>query len=281
VPVPSRLPLVARLVLTGLVLAGLVAAAAPAAAQPPPRRDVTVFVAGDSTAATYAAADRPRAGWGQALEAFLARDVIVVNEAWSGASSRSFADAGRLDRILSAVQPGDYLLISFGHNDQKTDARGTDPFTTYQDQLQRYIDGVRDRGAHPVLVTPVERRRFDAAGNVRTSLGDYPEAMRQLAAEQRVPVVDLAALSLQRWAALGPSGSQDEFLWLSPGEHANYPNGVQDNTHFQARGAIELARLVVGELKAQRVLHPRSTRALGDDVDDSSLTWPAVRPAEA
>jgi lysophospholipase L1-like esterase len=241
--------------------------------------DVTVFVAGDSTAATYAGYEAPRAGWGQALGEFLAKDVEVVNQAWSGASSKSFVEAGLLDELLEGIEPGDYLLVSFGHNDSKTDERGTDPYTTYQDYLELYIDGARERGAHPVLVTPVERRRFDAAGAVRTSHGQYPDAMRQLAEREDVPLVDLTALSLQRWAALGPVGTTEEFLHLAPGEHPNYPAGVVDNTHFQARGAIELARLVVRDLKDQRVLQPQDTRALCDQVPDSALEWPLERPA--
>jgi len=273
VHVRQRLRLLAVTALAAVVVLPSQAAAAE------PDGDVTVFVTGDSTAATYAGYEAPRAGWGQALEEFLAKDVEVVNQAWSGASSKSFAEAGLLDQVLEDIEPGDYLLVSFGHNDSKTDDRGTDPYTTYQEYLELYIDGARERGAHPVLVTPVERRRFDAAGGVRTSLGQYPDAMRQLAEREDVPLVDLTHLSLLRWAELGPEGTTEEFLHLAPGEHPNYPDGVTDNTHFQARGAIELARLVVRDLKDQRVLQPQDTRALGDQIPDSALDWPLERPA--
>jgi len=271
--VRQRLRLLAVTALAAVVVLPSQAAAAE------PDADVTVFVAGDSTAATYAEREAPRAGWGQALEEFLAKDVEVVNLAWSGASSKSFAEAGLLDQILEDIEPGDYLLVSFGHNDSKTDDRGTDPYTTYQEYLDLYVDGARARGANPVLVTPVERRRFDAAGGVRTSHGLYPDAMRQLAEREDVPLVDLTHLSLQRWAELGPEGTMEEFLHLAPGEHPNYPAGVADNTHFQAHGAIELARLVVRDLKDQRVLEPQDTRALGDQIPDSALDWPLERPA--
>lgn len=213
----------------------------PSQATAAPDDEVTVFVTGDSTAATYAGYEAPRAGWGQALGKFLAKDVEVANHAWSGASSKSFVEAGLLDDLLEEIEPGDYLLVSFGHNDSKTDYRGTSPYTTYQEYLDLYIDGAREKGAHPVLVTPVERRRFDDAGAVRTSHGQYPDAMRQLAEREDVPLVDLTSLSLERWAELGPEGTKDYFLHLAPGEHPNYPNGVMDNTHFQAHGAIELA----------------------------------------
>ena len=124
----------------GAVVGGL-GLAGPVQAAGAPRR--TIFVAGDSTAATYATADVPRAGWGQALHAFLGPRTGVVNEALSGASSKSFADLGRLDRILAAIRPGDVLLVSFGHNDEKVEdpARYTEPWSTFQDYLLRYPSG--------------------------------------------------------------------------------------------------------------------------------------------
>jgi len=233
----------------------------------------TVFVAGDSTAATYAVADAPRAGWGQALPVFLRPGIRVVNEALSGASSRSFADLGRLDRILAAIRPGDLLLVSFGHNDEKVEdpARGTEPWSTFQQYLRRYLDGARARRALPVLVTPVERRRFTADGVPYESHGEYPAAMRALAAATGTPLIDLTTLSFARWGALGPEATKSHFLWLD--------TGVADNTHFQAHGAIEVARLVVA---AGRMVPGRDHRALRDaDIADDVLVWPATRPAES
>jgi lysophospholipase L1-like esterase len=245
------------------------------------RRRRTIYVAGDSTAATYATADVPRAGWGQALPVFLRREITVVNEALSGASSKSFVDLGRLDRILSAIRPGDVLLVSFGHNDEKTDdpARYTEPWTTFPSTLRLYLDGARAAGAHPVLVTPVERRRFTAAGAAYQSHGDYPAAMRALAADTRTPLIDLTALSFALWGSLGPAGTEAYFLWLDAGESPNYPAGVADNTHFQAHGAIEVARLVAS---AGWMLPGRDGRALRDPtLADDLLVWPATRPAES
>jgi lysophospholipase L1-like esterase len=240
----------------------------------------TVFVAGDSTAATYAVADHPRAGWGQALHVFLKPRVRVVNEALSGASSKSFADLGRLDRILAAIRPGDVLLVSFGHNDEKiTDpARGTLPWSTFQDYLRLYLDGARAARARPILVTPVERRRFTVDGTPYLSHGEYPDSMRTLAEETRTPLIDLTALSFERWGALGPEAAKDDFLWLDAGESPNYPGGVQDNTPFQAHGAIEVARLVVAH---GRGIPGRDGRALRRTaIPNDVLTWPAARPAE-
>jgi lysophospholipase L1-like esterase len=245
------------------------------------RRRTTVFVAGDSTAATYAIADIPRAGWGQALPAFLRHDVAVVNGALSGASSKSFADLGRLDLILDAIRPGDTLLVSFGHNDEKVEdpARGTDPWTTFPEYLRLYLDGARAAHAHPILVTPVERRRFRADGTPYLSHGEYPDAMRALAKDTRTPLIDLTALSFALWSELGPEATKDYFLWLDAGVSPNYPDGVADNTHFQAHGAIEVARLVV---TAGCTIPGRDNRALHDpSIPDDVLTWPVTRPAES
>lgn len=239
------------------------------------RHPSTVFVSGDSTGATWPASAAPKAGWGQALPVFLdPRRQLVENFALSGASSKSFIEAGLLDTILAAIRPGDHLLISFGHNDEKTDARHTDPFTTYQEYLTRYIDGARARGARPVLATPVERRRFTADGHAYESHGDYPRAMRELGAATRVPVIDLTALSLALWERLGVEETKNYFLWLDPAENPNYPAGSADNTHFQAHGAIELARVIVSALVDQHVLCPDDTTRLRHPVPDSALNWP-------
>ena len=244
-----------------------------------PRR--TIYVAGDSTAATYATADVPRAGWGQALPAFLRPEIDVVNGALSGASSKSFVDLGRLDLILAAIRPGDVLLVSFGHNDEKSDdpARYTEPWSTFPQYLSLYLDGARAKHAHPVLVTPVERRRFTAAGVPYLSHGEYPDAMRALAKDTGTPLIDLTASSFARWGELGPEGTKEYFLWLGAGESPNYPAGVADNTHFQAHGAIEVARLVVAEGCA---IPGRDFAALRDpSIPDDVLVWPATRPAES
>ncbi|MBM2620743.1 rhamnogalacturonan acetylesterase [Actinoplanes sp. LDG1-06] len=241
----------------------------------------TVFVAGDSTAATYATADVPRAGWGQALPVFLRPDIAVENAALSGASSKSFADLGRLDLILAAIRPGDVLLISFGHNDEKAEdpARYTEPWTTFQDYLRLYLDGARARRARPILVTPVERRRFRTDGTPYLSHGEYPDSMRALAEATRTPLIDLTARSFALWSELGPEPTKDYFLWLDPGEMPNYPDGVADNTHFQAHGAIEVARLVAA---AGAGIPGRDRRALHDpSIPDDVLAWPPTRPAES
>ncbi|WLQ47598.1 rhamnogalacturonan acetylesterase [Streptomyces poriferorum] len=241
--------------------------------RPRPR---TLHIAGDSTAAQKYADAAPETGWGMALPFFLGHTLAVANYAMNGRSSKSFIDEGRLAALLEEVRGGDLLLIQFGHNDEKTEdpARGTDPYTTYQDYLRQYVHGARSRGARPVLLTPVERRRFADDGTAKPTHGTYPAAMRALAAEERVPLLDLQALTLARWQELGPDGTLEYFNWLEPGQSPNYPDGRQDNTHFRPRGAIEAARLVARALVAGKVLAPRDVRRTDSAIPLEWITWP-------
>ncbi|MFF3341062.1 rhamnogalacturonan acetylesterase [Streptomyces flavidovirens] len=240
-----------------------------------PHRMRTVFVAGDSTAADKSVSAAPETGWGMALPFFLHEHLKVANHAVNGRSSKSFIDEGRLTPILEAIRPGDFLLIQFGHNDQKREdpTRYTEPWTSYQEHLLRYVAGARARGALPVLLTSVERRRFDAAGTALATHGAYPQAVRALAAEHDVPLLDIAALSLALWQKLGPEPSKKYFHWLAPGESPNYPDGVADNTHFHPPGAIEVARMTARALRSEQVLGAHELRRLSADIPESWLTW--------
>ncbi|MFB9389117.1 rhamnogalacturonan acetylesterase [Streptomyces coeruleoprunus] len=255
------------------------AAAQPAAAAP--RRTRTLYIAGDSTAAQKYADAAPETGWGMALPFFLTPHLRVSNHAVNGRSSKSFIDEGRLAPVLDAIRPGDLLLVQFGHNDQKAadPARYTEPWTTYRQHLLQYVTGARARGALPVLLTSVERRKFDAGGNAVTTHGDYPAAMRALAAEHGVPLVDVQAVSLAAWQRLGPEPSKEYFNWLAPGDSPNYPDGKQDNTHFRPRGAIEVARMAAAGLRGAGVLGARDVRRLDEPVPTEWITWPTQDPS--
>ncbi|MFD3837414.1 rhamnogalacturonan acetylesterase [Streptomyces sp. NPDC058642] len=232
-------------------------------------RKRTLYIAGDSTAAQKYADAAPETGWGMALPFFLHKDRPVSNHAVNGRSSKSFVDEGRLDVILGAIQPGDFLLIQFAHNDEKSadPTRYTEPWTTYQDYLRLYIDGARARGARPVLATSVERRKFDTAGNAVPTHGDYPASMRALAEEERVALLDIQALSLALWQKLGVEETKTYFNWTAT---------EQDNTHFNPPGAIAVARLVAQELLRTRVLRPQDVRRLDQEIPTSWITWPAA-----
>ncbi len=231
------------------------------------QRHRTLFIAGDSTAAQKYADAAPETGWGMALPFFLRKKLPVSNHAVNGRSSKSFVDEGRLDVVLQAIRPGDLLLVQFAHNDEKVadPARYTEPWTTYQDYLRLYIDGARARGARPVLATAVERRKFDVGGNAVPTHGDYPAAMRALAQEERVALLDVQALSLALWQRIGVEGTKTYFNWTAT---------EQDNTHFSPPGAIAVSRLVARELLRTRVLGPQDVRRLDEEIPESWIIWP-------
>lgn len=209
-----------------------------------------LFLAGDSTVSNQPAGGFPYTGWGQMLPSHIKADAAVSNYARSGRSSKSFIAEGLLDPIREKLKPHDYMLIQFGHNDQKRDEeRYTEPFTTYKEFLKIYIDVCREKQATPILLTPVHRRYFDCNGRLKDTHGDYITAVRELAVEEQVPLVDLAALSLDYFNRLGPDGTKSVFMWGAPGEFLLFPQGVMDNTHFQQRGAVNVAELVIGALK--------------------------------
>ncbi|MEV5547854.1 rhamnogalacturonan acetylesterase [Streptomyces sp. NPDC052309] len=246
--------------------------AATGTAQAARHRPRTLYIAGDSTAAQKYADAAPETGWGMAAPFFLRGEPVVANHAVNGRSSKSFVDEGRLDAILGSIRPGDFLLIQFAHNDEKKEdpARYTEPWTTYQDHLRLYVEGARARGARPVLATPVERRRFDAEGRAVPSHGEYPAAMRELAREEGVALLDVQALSLALWQRIGVEGTKTYFNWTAT---------EQDNTHFNPPGAIEVARLVTRELLRTRVLAHRDVRRLDEEIPESWIGWPPAPAA--
>jgi lysophospholipase L1-like esterase len=210
---------------------------------------VTVWLAGDSTMAPKAADKRPETGWGEAFaECFAPSRVRVANHAMNGRSTRSFAAEGRWAAIVDSVRPGDYVLIQFGHNDQKvaTD-RGATP-AVYAQNLGRFVDDVRARRAMPVLLTPVTRRSF-TDGQLVDSHGDYPAAVRAVAKDRRVPLIDMHRTSMALVERYGADSSRSLWLQLEPGQHPNYPTGVQDNTHFNPVGARVMAGLAIDAIR--------------------------------
>lgn len=207
----------------------------------------TIYIAGDSTAANCPSYESPMAGWGQFFQHFFDTHVRIQNEAMGGRSSNSFIEEGRLQSILNRIHSNDYLFIQFGHNDQKS--YGTDPYTTYQSSLREYIKGARDKGAKPVLLTSVHRRKFDQSGSLENTLGEYPYAMIQLAEKLEVPIIDLWTKTKALYEELGIEGSKKLFTILESNTHPNYPDGIEDNTHFSETGAWEIGKLVVEGMK--------------------------------
>jgi lysophospholipase L1-like esterase len=143
------------------------------------------------------------------------------------------------------MKKGDYLFIQFGHNDQKDKSPGAGPFTTYKANLKRYVESVRGKGGIPVLVTSMERRRFDQEGKPAPTLADYATAVRQVGGEEQVPVIDLHAMSLKFYAALGPERSATAFAHYPANTFPGQARPLKDDTHHNAYGGYELARCVV------------------------------------
>ncbi|WP_309122509.1 rhamnogalacturonan acetylesterase [Paenibacillus sp.] len=218
-------------------------------------REQIIYLAGDSTCATYPPEQAPMQGWGARLHRFLPADVRVVNEATCGRSSKSFIEEGRLERILQRIQPGDFLFIQFGHNDGKEDeARHTSPWSTYPRYLRQYIDGARGKGARPVLISPICRRHFDIDGLLLHTHGEYPRSMEALAAQEKVPFIDLHGRTAVAFKEMGDAASREWLTWLRPGEHPNYPEGIEDNTHLNERGAEAVARMAADAIDALQLI---------------------------
>lgn len=216
---------------------------------------ITVFLAGDSTMAQKLASRRPETGWGEALQQYFDIDRLrVVNLARNGRSTRSFRAEGRWDALLGEVGPGDYVFIQFGHNDEKSENASVyaDPQTDYPANLRRFASEVRERGAHPVLLTPVARRRFAADGTVQDTHGAYPDAVRMVARTDSIPLIDMQRRSTEILSEYGVERSRELFLHLdSTAQHPNYPRGVRDDTHFSPEGAEIMAREVVAGIREQ------------------------------
>ena len=205
-----------------------------------PIKETTIFLAGDSTVVDQDV--EPWAAWGQMLPRFLNPGVLVANHAESGETIRSFVDEQRLAKILSLIQPGDYLLIQFGHNDQKPNGV---PLDIYRTLLIDYIGKTRAKGATPVLVTSVNRRTFDSDERIINSLLPYTEAVRETAASQHVALIDLNAMSKTLFEAMGPEASMKAFMHYPANVYPNQTEPISDDTHFNSYGAYELARCVV------------------------------------
>ena len=219
----------------------------------PRAQPVTVWLAGDSTMAQKQPDKRPETGWGEALQpCFDSTEVRVANRAMNGRSTRSFVAEGRWRAIADSLQPGDYVFVQFGHNDEKVGTGNYSSPDDYRANLVRFVDEVRAKGAHPVLFTPVVRRRFDGERLVDTH-GRYPDAARAAARERDVPLVDMTRASAELVERMGPDSSRALWLHLEPGAHANYPAGVRDDTHFNPRGAQRMAGLAIDAMRALRL----------------------------
>lgn len=216
---------------------------------------VTVFLAGDSTMAMKQENKRPETGWGEQLQKhFDEKRVRVDNHAANGRSTRTFISEGRWQALIDKVRAGDYVLIQFGHNDESPQkVNAYTPPDDFRKNLERFVAEVRAKKATPVLLTPVMRRRFDKDGKFFDTHGEYPDLTRRVAAEQKVALIDMHRMSEKVLVKYGVDESRKLFLQQKAGENPNYPQGVEDNTHFSPLGAEIMAELAVDGFREQKL----------------------------
>lgn len=212
---------------------------------------VRVFMIGDSTMADKPLIGTAERGWGQVFPLFFQNNVVVENHARNGRSTKNFITEGRWQTVCEKLKPGDWVFIQFGHNDSKKEdtSRYAEPHTDYRNNLLRFVTEARAKGANPILLTPVSRRQFDKDGSLIDTHGDYPGVVRELAVDQRVPLIDVHKQSMQLLSKLGPEESRKDFVWIKPGFFTANRAGREDNTHFTESGALKIARLVANGLK--------------------------------
>ena len=217
----------------------------------PAGKVMTLFLCGDSTVVDQD--NEPFASWGQMAPYFFDTEVCVANYAESGERLDTFLAAGRLRKVLSLVQPGDYVLVEFGHNDMKLKGPGKSGHYFFATQLKVFIDMILDKGAFPILATPTHRRNFDESGRIVETHADYPDGMREVARREDVPLVELHDLSAYFYEALGPEQSKRALVHVPAGAYPWVTAPIADNTHFSPYGAFELAKCVMAELVRLRL----------------------------
>lgn len=229
----------------------------------PAKKKIKIFLAGDSTMSIKEVKAYPETGWGMPFVNFWDSTITVVNRAKNGRSTKTFISEGLWKSIYDEAGEGDYVFIQFGHNDESVEKkeRYSTP-DTFKMNLTRFVTEARSKKALPVLITPVSRRRFDSTGKAIETHGIYSQLTRDVAAAQHVVLIDLDKLSMELYNQFGKENSKWLFLQLKPGEHPNYPDGRDDNTHFNELGARLIAEIILKEIRtslpglAERIVVP-------------------------
>jgi lysophospholipase L1-like esterase len=212
---------------------------------------VTIYLAGNSTVVDQD--DEPWASWGQMFPRFFKEGIAISNQAESGLTLGSFLKSKRLEKVLSTLKTGDYLFIEFGHNDQKEKGPNDGAFKSYSERLKLFITEVKNKGGIPVIVTPANRRSFGEDGKITNSLGDFPEAARQMAAQENVALIDLNAMTKILYETLGPDKSKKAFVIYPANTWPGQATDLNDNTHFNSYGAYQLAKCIIEGIKANKL----------------------------
>jgi lysophospholipase L1-like esterase len=244
--------------------------------EPIPNEPV-LYLAGDSTVVDQYY--EPWAAWGQMLPRFFLPGIVIANHAESGETTKSFVGEHRLAKIMTTMKPGDYLFIQFAHNDMKPGAVSLGvavvPIAEYKKLLLDYIAQTRAKGATPILVTSMNRRTFDDAGKITNSFGPYPDAVREVAAQQKVTLIDLNAMSKTLFEAMGPEGTLKAFMHYPADSFPGQTDAISDDTHFNSYGAYELARCIVHGIREANL---PLTKFLDPTIPDFNPAHPDPQP---
>jgi lysophospholipase L1-like esterase len=212
----------------------------------------TIYCIGDSTMANKKDPERnPEHGWAQVLQPFFTHNIVVENKAVNGRSTKSFINEKRWDSIYKKLNKGDYVLIEFGHNDEKIEdsTRYTNPHTSYRYNLIRFVKETRAKGATPILLTSIARRNFNEKGVLVPTHGEYPLETRLVAQEYKVPFIDLEYFTELLEQSYGPEKSKQLHLHFKAGENPYYDKDKADDTHLSLLGATKIATMVINQLK--------------------------------
>lgn len=215
----------------------------------PEKNNIRIFLAGDSTMSIKEPRYYPETGWGMPFVYFWDSTVTVINKAKNGRSTSSFRNEGSWKQIMDECKEGDFVFIQFGHNDEIATKKTYTTETEFKTNLLRYVTEARDKKTTPLLLTPVARRKFNAAGQIEGTHDVYAQLVRDVAKETGTLLIDLDKKSQALYQELGVEHSRLLFVQLKPGEHPHYPEGKEDNTHFSELGARMIAQLVLKDLK--------------------------------
>jgi len=217
----------------------------------PEKKKITIWLCGDSTMSIKEKKAYPETGWGMPFVYFWDSTIVVENLAKNGRSTSSFRNEGLWQLVLDKAGEGDYVFIQFGHNDEVSTKKTYTTETEFKNNLKQYVAEARGKKAIPILLTPMARRKFDANGKIEGTHDVYSQIVRDVAKEEKVVLFDMDEITQQLYQQLGVENSKFLFMQLKPNEHPNYPEGRDDNTHFNELGARLMAQLVLQEIKKQ------------------------------